>query len=333
MKQLMMMLLSLAVAACAGGRGSEPPRSTGSPLLQAGTAPAADAEAGRPAAAPRQAEAAPQGEPAAERMDRIERKLEEINQKLDTVIARGAAAPPSARPPRVEPDRSKVYAVPIDGDPFEGKAAAKVTIVKAYDYACPYCEKNRATMDDLKQKYGKDLRIVYKQLIVHPRNATAAALGFCAAARQGKAFEMDRLLWEKGFNARQLDLTDVSLNAPGQGDSQTVKCWDHPEGCKIIDGFAAELRLDMGRFKADVKGDCQAQIANDGRHLAALSVSATPTFFINGRFMSGAQPLEQFTTLVDEELKKASERIAAGTPAAAYYKKWVLDQGLKSLTP
>ena len=267
-------------------------------------------------------------------MDRIERKLEEINQKLDTVIAR-AAAPPPSRPSRPEPDRAKVYAMPIDGDPSEGRADAKVTIVKAYDYACPYCERNRATMDDLKKKYGKDLRIVYKQLVVHPRNAMAAALGFCAAARQGKALEMDRLLWDKGFAARQLDLTDVSPDAQGQGqgDGQMVKCWDHPEGCKITYGFAAELGLNMAKFKADVKGDCQARIAEDGRQLAQLGVAATPSFFINGRFLSGAMPLEQFTAVVDEELKKASERVAAGTPAAAYYKKFVLEQGAKSLTP
>jgi len=344
MKQLMMLsslavAVAVAVAAChSNRRGSEPPRSPGAPLQQGASAPAAGAEAGRsPTAAP-QGDAMVQADPAAdrmaERMERLERKLEEINQKLDTVIARGATPPPSARPTRVEPDRTRVYAVPIDGDPSEGKATAKVTIVKAYDYACPYCDRNRATMDDLKQKYGKDLRIVYKQLVVHPRNAMAAALGFCAAAKQGKAFEMDRLLWEKGFAARQLDLTDVPLGGQqDQANSQMVKCWDHPDGCKIVEGFATELKLNMARFKADVKGDCQARIAEDGKQLAQLGVAATPSFFINGRFTSGAQPLEQFTALVDEELKKANERIAAGTPAASYYKKWVLDQGLKTLTP
>ncbi len=69
-----------------------------------------------------------------------------------------------------------------------------------------------------------------------------------------------------------------------------------------------------------MKGGCQTHVAN-GRDLAALGVAATPSFFINGRFYVGRLPLEQFTVLVDEELKKANERIAAGTPAAAYYKK------------
>src|SRR5690606_5632500 len=102
----------------------------------------------------------------------IEKKLDDMNKKLDAVIARGGAGGAAApqRPTRVEPDRSKTYAVPIDNDPFDGPADAKVTLVKAYDYACGYCERVRGTMDDLKKKYGNDLRIVYKQLVIHPKN-------------------------------------------------------------------------------------------------------------------------------------------------------------------
>ena len=276
----------------------------------------------------------------------LEKKIDDLNKKLDTMIARGGAGAAMPRPQqRPEPDRSKTYAVPVDGDPVEGPADAKVTLVKAYDYACGYCEKVRGTMDELKKKYGKDLRIVYKQLVIHPKNAMVGALAFCAAHKQGKAMEMDRLIWDKGFNVRQLDLTDVPLTqpqkpaeaAPGQAPapapSQTVKCWDHPDGCKNVYGYAAELGLNMDKFKADMKDECTKLVAQDGRHLSAFSVSSTPAFFINGRYMSGAQPAEVFSALIDEELKKANERIAAGTPAAAYYKKWVLEQGQKSLAP
>src|SRR6185503_12397943 len=134
----------------------------------------------------------------------IEKKLDDLTKKVDDLskaVAQGrvgAAAQP-ARPPRAEPDRAKTYAMSIDGDPFDGPAAAKVTLVKAYDYACPYCEKVRDTMEDLHKKYGDDLRVVYKQLVVHPRNAMAGALAFCAAGKQGKHKEMDKMIWEKGF--------------------------------------------------------------------------------------------------------------------------------------
>jgi protein-disulfide isomerase len=278
----------------------------------------------------------------------LERKIDDLNKKIDNLVARGGAGAAQQRPaPRPEPDRAKTYAVPIDGDPSEGAADAKITIVKAYDYACPYCEKVRGTMEDLKKKYGNDLRIVYKQLVVHPKQATVGALAFCAAGKQGKAMEMDRMLWDKGFNARQFDLTEVPSGpaaaekpAPGQGPApaqpqpgqQMVKCWDHPDGCKNVYGWATELGLNLDRFKADMKGDCQQLIQKDGRELAQLGVNATPGFFINGRFISGAQPIEQFTQVIDEELKKANEKIGAGTPAASYYQQWVLDKGLKSLS-
>ena len=92
----------------------------------------------------------------------------------------------------------------VDGDGFDGPADAKVTLVKAYDYACPYCEKVRPTMAELRQKYGNDLRVVSKQMVVHPNNAMAGALAFCAANKQGKAKEIDNLIWDKGFKQRQL---------------------------------------------------------------------------------------------------------------------------------
>jgi predicted DsbA family dithiol-disulfide isomerase len=80
-----------------------------------------------------------------------------------------------------------------------------------------------------------------------------------------------------------------------------------------------------------MKGECHELVQKDMRELTALGVGSTPTFFINGRYMVGAAPTESFVQLVEEELKKANERIAAGTPAASYYQQAVLDKGLKQL--
>jgi len=257
----------------------------------------------------------------------LERKVDELGKKLDQVLARGPGAGAAApRPTRVEPDRAKTYAVPIDGDPVDGPADAKVTIVKAFDYACPYCEKVRDTMDGLRKKYGNDLRIVFKQFVVHPQVATAPALAMCAADKQGKFLQMDQLLWDKGFKARQFD-KDANAEAGGQAQ----RCWESAAGCPIVLGFAQELGLNADKLKEDMKGACQAQIQKDQRELQALAVGATPSFFINGRFLSGAMPIENFVTVIDEELKKANERIQAGTPAASYYQQVVLDKGLKTV--
>ncbi|HEX4421997.1 MAG TPA: thioredoxin domain-containing protein [Kofleriaceae bacterium] len=256
----------------------------------------------------------------------LEKKIDDINKKLDGLIARGGAGAAAQRPRPAEPDRAKTYAVPVDGDPADGPADAKVTLVKAYDYACPYCEKVRDTMDDLRKKYGNDLRVVFKQFVVHPQVATAGALAVCAANKQGKFMQMDALLWDKGFKGRAFD-KDASAEAGGQAQ----KCWESSAGCPVVLGYAQELGLNLDKFKADMKGDCQGVMQKDMRELQALGVGATPSFFINGRFLSGAMPIDNFSALIDEELKKANDAIQKGTPAASYYQQAILDKGLKQL--
>lgn len=256
----------------------------------------------------------------------LERKVDELGKKVDDLkaqVARGGAGGQAPRAPaRAEPDRTKVYSMPIEGDPVEGPADAKVTLVKAYDYLCPFCERVHDTMDDLRKKYGNDLRIVYKQLVVHPPAATVGALAACAAHKQGKFLEMDKLLWEKGYKGRQLQK---------DGSEGGGRCWESDAGCSTALALAQEIGLNQDKLKADMKGDCQQLLQKDMRDLTAVGVGSTPTFFINGRYLVGAMPMENFVTLIDEELQKANERIQAGTPQASYYQQVVIDKGLKQL--
>jgi predicted DsbA family dithiol-disulfide isomerase len=157
---------------------------------------------------------------------------------------------------------------------------------------------------------------VKKHLVVHPQVATTGALAFCAADKQGKAAQMDELLWEKEFKARAFD---------------TDQCWTGGT-CEKTNALASELQLDLDKFKEDMKG-CQTQVQGDMKELQKFGVGATPGFFINGRFISGAVPMENFVQVIDEEVKKADEKIAAGTPAAQYYQQVVIGQGLKGLEP
>ena len=156
--------------------------------------------------------------------------------------------------------------------------------------------------------YPKDLKVVYKHFVVHPQLATIPALAACAADKQGKFMQMKELIFEKGFNA-------------GRNLSQ-----------ENMEKLAGEAGLNMQKFKADMEGDCKKVIREDQQQMAQVGVGGTPAFFINGRFLSGARPIEQFKALIDEELKKANERIGKeGTTAANYYQKWVLEKGKKSL--
>jgi len=241
----------------------------------------------------------------------LEKKIDDLSAKVDQLSNNmknmGAARPNMPRrPQRPQPDPSKTYAVPIAGDPFEGPADAKVTIVKAYDYMCPFCARVGATMDEIRKKYGDDVRIVFKQFVVHPQ-AQVAHLAACAANKQGKFMAMDKLLWDKAFQTRQYD--DEHLQA-----------------------LAKEAGLDVSRFSADMKSqDCKAWLQKDQGELNQFGVGATPSFFINGRFLAGAQPLPAFTQIIDEELKKANDRINSGTPRSDYYQTWVLNKGEKKL--
>ena len=117
---------------------------------------------------------------------------------------------------------------------------------------------------------------------------------------------MNELLWEKAFKTRQFEQPNM-------------------------DALAKEAGLDMAKFAADSKGDCNSWINTHQGILGTFGVGATPGFFINGRFLSGAQPFPAFKAIIDDELKKAEDRVAQGTPANAYYKTWVIEKGLKTV--
>lgn len=246
-------------------------------------------------------------------------------------VGAGAAAampappPPPPRPayPRRTFDPAATYAVAIDGYPTVGKPTALVTLVRNYEYACPYCERSRATMTELKAKYGDDLRIVYRPYIVHPTAASASALAACAAHHQGKFVEMDELLWTKGYAARAFDKSRGGPTPGGSGE-----CWYTPGGCTNVVDMANQAGLEMVQFQADMAGSCVDEVARSVDELAQLGVSATPMFFINGRYLSGAQPTSTFVTLIDEELAKAKARTKKKSEKKKdYYKTWVLDVG------
>src|SRR6185295_4294009 len=90
----------------------------------------------------------------------IKRELTGLRQDIQglrTQLGRGGAA--AARPQPSGPDPAKVYAVGVDGAPSIGPAAAPLTVVMAYEYACPWCNRQRQTFTELRAAYGDDVRI------------------------------------------------------------------------------------------------------------------------------------------------------------------------------
>jgi protein-disulfide isomerase len=218
-----------------------------------------------------------------------------------------ANAPTAAKPaPNRRPVDPTVFKVPIDGAPVKGSPEALITLVEFSDYECPFCSRAHVTVQKLQEQYGNKLRVVMKQnpLSFHPR-AKPAALAAMAAGEQGKYWEYHDKLFA---NQKQLD--DASLEK-----------------------YAQELGLDINKWKADLASPkFQDTIQQDQALASQLGASGTPAFFINGRFLSGAQPIDNFRALIDEELGKAEALVKGGVPASQVYAK-IIEKGAEKAAP
>ena len=236
-------------------------------------------------------------------LDRIETQVTELNKRLERLPAGGRGG----RPERKRHDPAVTYAIPVEGSPAVGPADAPVTIVEAFEYACPACENARGVIKEMAAAYPKDVRVVYRTFLIHPQVATIPAQASCAANKQGKWSEMSELIWDKGFNAGR------NLSAEN------------------MEKLAQEAGLDAGKFKSDMNSEaCVKLVREEHSTLQALGVGATPSIFVNGRYLARRSP-DQFKALIEEELAKAKQRIAQGTKPADYYKEWVLDKGTRKL--
>lgn len=94
-----------------------------------------------------------------------------------------------------------------------------------------------------------------------------------------------------------------------------------------FDKYATEIGLNLKQFKEDQKDKkLEAKIKQQQTQGTTLGARGTPAFFINGRFLSGAQPQQAFEKVIDEELKKVDALLKAGTPADKVYEK-VISKG------
>jgi len=265
-----------------------------------------------PAAAPVQTQADHSGDVEA-RLRRLEDNYAKYAEALDflgKVYAQQKAQ--QAQQEADDPDPTAVFAVAVDNDiklgKVDGPASATVTIVKAFDFACPYCQRAAGTMDELVKEYGGKVRVVYKDMVVHPQVATPAHLAACAAAKQGKYVAFKDAVWEKGF------LPYAAARDPGKLGEENLLT------------IAKDVGLDTAKLKTDMNGDeCNALIKADMAELAKFKVNSTPTFFVNGIHVGGALPKEEFKKIIDERLKVAE---ASGVGGAEYYDKEVLGKGV-----
>lgn len=172
----------------------------------------------------------------------------------------------------------KRYQVINDGDPSLGPENAPITIVEFSDYQCPYCARwYQEVYSRLMETYKGKIRFIYRDFplySIHPEAEPAAEAANCAGEQNAYWQYHDALFGQKiGLNAAAYNqyASDLGLNA-----DQFSKC------------------MSEGRYKAEVKADFQ--------YASSLGVSSTPTFFVNGLAVVGAQPFEVFQQIIDKEL-------------------------------
>jgi protein-disulfide isomerase len=169
-----------------------------------------------------------------------------------------------------------VVNIALDGAPVRGNPNAPVTLVEFSDFQCPFCARAHATLGQVRETYKDQVKIVYKDypLPIHANAPKAAEASRCAR-EQGKYWEYHDILFA---NINALDVANLKK-------------------------FAADLKLDAAKFDTCLDSGKYAQaVAKDIEEGSRAGVSGTPAFFVNGRFLSGAQPFSAFQEAIDEAL-------------------------------
>jgi protein-disulfide isomerase len=208
---------------------------------------------------------------------------------------------PSAKEPA--PQEEGVWNVPVlADDPQRGPKDALVTLVEFSEYQCPFCKRVETTLEELRRLYGKDLRMVWKDnpLPFHPRAMPTAKLARAVFQTKGNdAFwKLHDALFASQPKLEDSDLEDIFTK---QG-----LAWKPLQTLSESKRIAQRIEESM-----ETASDFEAR--------------GTPHFFINGRRLSGAQPVEAFQKLIDEELAKARALVEHGTPRAKVYAELLRD--------
>jgi protein-disulfide isomerase len=176
--------------------------------------------------------------------------------------------------------RRPTFNVEVGNAPFAGGKDAKVTIVEYSDFQCPFCAKGADILKEIKKKYGNKVKIAFKNfpLPFHNHAEQAAVAGLCANEQGSEYF------WK---------MHDAMFANQDSLDPEGLKKTAKTIGLKS-EGF--EKCLTENKYLPQVKADME-----DGRK---VKVKSTPTFFINGQLINGAQPMDVFAEIIDEELAR-----------------------------
>ena len=178
-----------------------------------------------------------------------------------------------------KPERP-TFEVDITGAPLKGDAKAPVVIVEFSDFQCPFCARGVGIINQLKKKYGKKVSVAFKNfpLPSHNNAHLASEAGMCVHQQDAAKF------WR--MHDRMFETQD-KLDREG------------------LMAKARELGINMEQFTACLdQGTQKARVEADVQQGQKLGIRSTPTFFVNGKMVTGAQLIEVFSEIIDEELAK-----------------------------
>jgi protein-disulfide isomerase len=192
-------------------------------------------------------------------------------------LTSGQVSGPVVEAPVTQRPQYKRYDIPTENSYAIGPADAPITIVEFSDYECPFCRRwHNEVYEPLLAAYPGKIRLVYRNLpltSIHPDALAAAEAAMCAGEQDA--------YWsyhEKLFSSESL-------------------------GKAVYVQYAQDLSLNMKTFNACLSAHkYQRAIESDSDFAINLGVSSTPTFFINGLAVVGAQPLDVFKEVIDKEL-------------------------------
>lgn len=180
----------------------------------------------------------------------------------------------------LDPAASQTASI-ADDDPFQGPEDAQIVVVEFSDFNCGFCTRfAMETLPQIIENYGDQIKFVYRDMpILSESSAPAAQAGECAND-QGKFWEFHDYMFTPGVERNR----DTYLR------------------------FAEENGLDVAAFTECIdSGKYVSEVTLDLLDGQSLGVRGTPAFFINGRFISGAQPFDIFKTVIDAELAKLDQ--------------------------
>ena len=214
-------------------------------------------------------------------MSRLEKKygFEDSGLPGPDALAK-ADGEPKKTPEGNEPANTKTPTIEIKSEPSRGNTSARITIVEFTDFLCSYCQRARSTLKKLEEKYGEKLRWVVKDTPFIEGSMQAHVAANCVYRQSPGAY------W-KYFE---------TLFSP-------FRTADNFEEKGLL-AVAGKLGVDIPRLKQCLKDPTvSGEILKDLEEGVQLEVTGTPTFFINGTMLVGAQPLDKFTEIIDAKLK------------------------------